>query len=106
MPPPALFQIYDLFHWCCMHICMYASTYIFLNRLKKKTPKELSLYNVTCVHVFRSDHLDDQLLCSLLGKTISPALSIPSFPVVLCIGRRSFGLSSVHDSMSISAVLV
>lgn len=39
----------------------------------------LSLYTVTYVSVFRADHLelDNELVSSSLGKTVSPTLSIP-----------------------------
>ena len=49
-----------IYEYVCMHI---------------NTPKYnlLSLYNVTYMYVFRADHL----VCSFLGKTISPTLSIP-----------------------------
>jgi hypothetical protein len=34
-----------------------------------------------CMYIFRADHLvlDNQLVCSSLGKTISPPLSIPYY---------------------------
>ena len=77
-------------------MCVCVCTYIFLNLL--------SLYSVTCVYVFRADHLvlDNQSLCSALGKTISPALSYPQPSVVLCVGLRLrlCGLASVHLGMS------
>ena len=60
-------------------------------------------FNVACTYVFRADPwvLDRKLLCSSLGKTISSALSIPQFPVVLCVELRLPALSIFHVSMSI-----
>lgn len=58
--------------------------------------------------VFQVHHLvfDNQLVCSSLGKTVSPALRIPSWPVALCVGLRSHEFSMVHISMSVSLSLL
>lgn len=50
----------------------------------------LSLYNHTCKCVFRDHHLslDNQLVCSPLGKIISPDPSFLQLPVILCTGLR------------------
>lgn len=40
--------------------------------------------NVTCMHFFRDGNLvlNIKLVCSFLGKTISPALRVPQLPTV------------------------
>jgi hypothetical protein len=46
-------------------------------------------------YVFRADHLvlHKQLVCSPLGKTLSPtALRIPDLPVGLCVGLKPAGI--------------
>lgn len=42
----------------------------------------------TCLCIFRACHLslDNQLMCSSLGRIPSPALSCPQLPGVLCVG--------------------
>lgn len=47
----------------------------------------MSFYNVNCLYVFKIDDLmlDNQLVCSFLGKTISLIVSIPWFLLVLCV---------------------
>lgn len=47
----------------------------------------MSFYNVNCSYVFKIDvlMLNNQLLCSFLGKTISLIVSIPWFLLVLCV---------------------
>lgn len=46
--------------------------------------------NVIIMYVFKTDHLvwADQLVCSSPGKTVSPILSIPQLPAVLCLGLQ------------------
>ena len=65
-------------------------------------------YNVACRYVFKMDHLalDNQLVCSLLGKATSPALSFPQLPIVLCVGCRPSGFFLVQSGMSIGVSLV
>lgn len=50
---------------------------------------------LVCIYDFRSDHLlsDNQFVCSSLEKTISPTLSNPELPVVLCAELRPRGFS-------------
>lgn len=61
------------------------------------------LGNVTEMYVFRAGHL--VLVCSSLEKTISPALTFPSFPVALQLGWKPCDLSPLHSSMSIDVIL-
>jgi hypothetical protein len=75
---------------------------IFLNNL-------LSVYNVTCIYVFRADHLalDKQLVSSSLGKIISLALSIPHLPIVLCVGfEASWGFLYLGASIVVFVQLM
>lgn len=55
----------------------------------------LSLYNVTYMFAIRADNLvlENQLVYSSVGNTISPTLSIPWLPVVLCVGLSPPGIS-------------
>lgn len=45
------------------------------------------LYNIICTYVFRADclTLDNQLVCSSLGSTVSPTPSFTELPVVLYV---------------------
>lgn len=45
-------------------------------------------------------------MCSSPEKTFSPALSIPSLPVVLSVELRPHGLSSLHTGVSVAVVRV
>lgn len=45
-------------------------------------------------------------MCSSLGRTLHPALSIPQLPVVLCLRLESHEISPFHVSMSVDIVLV
>ena len=69
-----------------MHICI--DIYISKYNLS-------SLYNATCMYVFRADRLalGSQLVCSLSGKTTSPTPVFPQLPVVLRVELRRHGLS-------------
>ena len=59
------------------------------------------------LHVFRADHLtlDNQLVCSSLGKTASPVLSLPQFLIVHCGGLRSHELFSMQSDMFVDITL-
>jgi hypothetical protein len=66
----------------------------------------MNIYNLlVCILVFMDDHLvlDNQLVSSFLGKTISPALSIPWLPV-LCLGLRPPELSLISRLIDIFLV--
>lgn len=65
-------------------------------------------YNVACRYVFKMDHLalDNQLVCSLLGKATSPALSFPQLLVVLCVEYKLHGPFLVYFGLSIGVNLV
>lgn len=87
------------FHCCYTHI--YLPTYV----------DECNLFiacNLLVCVFFWADHLvlDNQLVCSSMGKTISATLSIPYLSIVLCIRLRSHELSPFHVSMSTGFVLV
>jgi hypothetical protein len=61
------------------------------------------------MNVFRADHLilNDQLVCSSLGKTFFfSILSILYLLVVLCVKLRIHGLYHVHFDMFFVVVLV
>jgi hypothetical protein len=66
------------------------------------------VYNVTCMSVFRNGCLilENQLVCSSLGKTIFPTLSITWLPAILCIGLQPSGISPVHFTISVVYFLV
>lgn len=70
----ALFQSHCLI-CVCICVCKYTYMYIYVYISKYSL---LSLYNVTCIYVFRTDHLalDKPWVCSSLGKTTSPTLRI------------------------------
>lgn len=63
----------------------------------------LTMYNVTCLNVFRVTHLisDDLLWCSLLDETIRPTLSTLQSTLILFVGLRPHRLSPAHFAMSI-----
>lgn len=69
-----LFQIHSQFYITCYYMHVYI-------------PKcnLLGLCNTACMFVFRDDHLKSvkQLVCSFLGKPVSPALSTFQLPVEL-----------------------
>lgn len=85
-------------HGCCICICIY-------KYLPKYSP--LHLYNATHTNVFRADRLVlcNQSVCSSLGKTMSPTLSLPYLPVVLRVGLRPCALFLFHFSMFITVLL-
>lgn len=59
---------------CYMHLCKYICIYIHFPKCSW-----LSLQNVTCIYVFRAEHLvlGNKLVCSPTERTVSPALSFP-----------------------------
>ena len=63
------------------HIHIHTNIYI-----PKYVTTACSICILSFVHVFRADHLvlGSQSVWSSLGKTISPALSVPELPVALC----------------------
>lgn len=65
----------------------------------------LSLYTVTCMCVFWSDHLvlDNLAVSTPLGKAVSPTPNIPGLPTVACVQLRPRGFSL---SLSIAIALV
>lgn len=65
----------------------------------------LSQYTVTCMCVFRSDHLvlDNLTVSTPLGKTVSPTPNIPGLPIVVCVQLKPHEFSL---SLSIAIVLV
>lgn len=72
------------------YICTYMHVYILNNEHSL-----LSLYNVTYKFAIRADNLvlENRLVYSSVGNTVSPNLSIPWLPVVFCVGLSSPGLS-------------
>ena len=88
---PMLFQIYSLFFFTCCYTYMHACMHIFTDISIQSD--QLEYYHLHVIS--RADHLilDNQLVCSSLGKTISPAHLIPQLPVVLCLGLRPGELS-------------
>lgn len=69
----------------------------------------LSLNKITSMYIFSDDHflIDNQLQHSSLGKIISPTLSIPQLPVVLCVdlGIHSlFPCTPIHFGKSFAVV--
>lgn len=50
---------------------------------------------VTCMLFSGLFGTDNQMVCSSLGKTVLPVLSIPYLPVALCAGLRLYGLSPI-----------
>ena len=70
-------------------------------------PFTSSLLSVECslyVCDFRIDHWLTKEVCSSPGQTISPASSIPQWPVVLCLGLRPAELSPVPVQMSVCVI--
>lgn len=64
----------------------------------------LILYDVIYMNVFRTDYLvlNNQLVCSSLGKIISPTLSISELIVILRVGLRPPGLLPIYLSITIA----
>lgn len=71
-------------------------------------PNILSLYYVTCMYIFRANHLalEDLLMCPSLGQNSSLAPSFPRFAIVLCVGLRPSKLFPVHFGTPPGVVLV
>lgn len=69
-------------------ICMYVDIDILKYNL-------FSPYNASYMCVFRVAHLalDNQLVCSSMRSTTSPASSSPQLPEVLCVGLSLTGFS-------------
>ena len=65
----------------------------------------LSLYTVTSMCVFRSDHLvlDNLAVSTPLGKAVSPTSNIPGLPTVACVQLKPHEFSL---SLSIAIALV
>lgn len=84
-----------------MHICIGMYIYIPIYNL-------LSPHDVTCMHVFRADHLarDNQPVCSPPGTATSPALSFAQLSVVLRVelcraeASRASSLCCLLESLS------
>lgn len=79
------FQVHGLFFSFIAVTCM--CIYICIPKYSI-----LSLNNITCILVFRANHLvlDNQLVLSFLGKMISPLLIIFQVPVALSVMLKSF----------------
>lgn len=62
-------------HFCWMNIC----NWIYITNYTLLCP-----YNITCVYAFRADHLSsaNQLVCSSLEMTTSPASSLTQFILI------------------------
>lgn len=58
--------------------------------------------------VFRDEHLalDNQLVCSLLGRLLAPSFSVPQLLGVVCVGWRPCGIFSVQLGMLIGVFFV
>lgn len=71
----------------CVCVCIYINAYLFLNIT-------LSFHNVTCMYIFRDDHLalTNNWCAFSLGKNISLNPSFPQLLIVLCVGLRSHGI--------------
>lgn len=88
---------FSFFQYLFLYVCMYVHIYISKCNI-------LCLYNVTGIYIFKVDHLfvlDSQLVCSSLGKAISPTCSISLLPLVLWVGLWPCGLFLLHFGMSI-----
>jgi len=72
--------------------------------LRINKPSQL---RVTCLYVFRDEHwiLNNQFVCSSMGKTISPAVHIPELPVVLPVGFRPQGLPLFCVGLSVALLV-
>lgn len=71
----------------CVCVCIYINAYLFLNIT-------LSFHNVTCMYIFRNDHLalTNNWCAFSLGKNISLNPSFSQLLIVLCVGLRSHGI--------------
>lgn len=85
----------------CIDLCIWIHIYI---------PKysRFCLYNAICIYLFRADCCTGQPVGvpSSLGKLTSPTLSFPHLPIVLYVGMRTRGLSSVQFATSLDVILV
>lgn len=95
LPITLLFQFHGLF--TMILICIYIYKFSLL-----------SMYNVICVYIFGVDllALNYILVYSFLEKSVSPNLSFPRLPTVLCVDLRRRWLFSVHFGMSIGVILI
>lgn len=93
IPLHTLLQIHGLFFYVIT--CMYVYVYRHIPKYNLFSPR-----NVTCMYVFRAEHLalDKQLVCSSLGKTSSLAPSFPQFKLLY----TPTGLTSHHPVDSIA----
>ena len=84
--------IFFINHYC-MYICIYTYMHIHTHTYIPKYSL-FSLYNVTCMCVFRADSLtlDIQLMCFSLGTITSPTPRFLQSPIVLCIGLKIRGI--------------
>lgn len=89
--PSQRFQVHGLFFSFIAVTCM--CIYICIPKYSI-----LSLNDITCILVFRVNHLvlNNQLVLSFLGKMISPFLIISQVPVVLSVMLKSFPRSLWH----------
>lgn len=82
-----------MYAYVCVYVCACVCVYVYIYAHPQTYKYNLlCLRNATCPYVFRTDslRLDNQLLCSSLGKTISPPLSTPCLPLVLDRQTDSF----------------
>lgn len=99
MNPPSLLQIHVFFISLIVTIYIYVlSVYIFLNITSVHMLHVCMFLGLTILS------LDNQLLCSSIGRTFHPTPSFPQLPVILCEGLRLRGLPPL--SHGIDVVLV
>ena len=75
------------FHYYCRDLCTCTCKHSLL-----------SLYNATCMYVFRAHHwvLDNQLVCSSSEASSSNFFQLP---IVLCVGPRPCGHFPIQFGM-------
>lgn len=63
---------------------------------------------VTCMYVFRADYLtlNNELMCSSMGKTSSLSRKFLQLPMVLCEGLKPHGLFPIYFGLSNGIILV
>jgi hypothetical protein len=85
-------------HYICMYVYIYVYIYVYVYIYIYSTYNPFIPYDLTCMYVLRAGCLavNNQLLCSSLGKTPSPVLSSPQLPIVLCVILRPGGLFPIH----------
>lgn len=78
--------------------------YVYIHILKFRL---FSPY-VTCMYVFRTDclALNNQLMCSSMGKTSSLSSKFLQLPMVLCEGLKPHGLLLIYFGLSNGIILV